>query len=463
MNLSSSLALGSAAVMAGGYVITDADAAAHVARLSTPISATRKRAIDNLIIDLKAGGVYSKLDCMWDLCAASEADALRNIKSASFSLAKTGTVAFTPNIGAAGDGSTGYLSTQFTPSTAGGQYAQNSATVGAFVNNPDTATNKFVVGTNNSTFGPRLRPAQVTTGTYGVSGYINNATAFAGTRKAKPTPVLASIGRTGALIASVYENGVKTGEDIANISTGIPTQAIWLMRNGTNYSSETLAFAYIGGGLTDAENEALWEAIRAYLVAVQRPIGAEGDSLTEGLKETGVYSANPWPKLLQSALGRMVYNAGVAGQTSTQIKDRQIAETYTNYGTQIIWAGRNNYTSPTTVKADIASMVAHSASGRYIVLSILNGDYATEYAGQADYATIVALNADLATLYGPKYYDIRADLVALGGPGQAYADPTNFARDVYPDALRDDQIHPNDTCIPLIAVMIQNKLASLGY
>jgi len=451
---------------AGEWSPTDTDAIAYIARLSSVPSAERKYRIDTFIKALKAAGLWSKIDALWDLCAGSEADSLRNIKSTSFSLAKTGTVTFTPNIGANGDGSTGYLSTQFTPSTAGGQYAQNSATVGAFVNNPDIAANKFVVGTNNSTFGPRLRPAQVTSATYGVAGFINNGTAFTGTRKAKPTPVLASISRTASTSAAVYENGANTGSD-ANASTGNPTQAIWLMRNSTNYSSETLAFAYVGGGLNDAENAALWDAIRVYLNAVQRPIMCFGDSLTYGADTGDVQALLPWPLRVQTALGRLTYNGGVPDDTSTQIRARQIVETYGVACTGVIEAGRNNFTDPTTVKADIAAMVARYTTGRFIVIGVLpftvDGDL-----NSANSITRLQLNADLAALYGGKYLDWLPSLQAAND-GSAN-DLSDIANGWTPRSLRYDGGHISSTIngagfsgIGVAATAVQAKIASLGY
>jgi len=117
--------------------------------------------------------------------------------------------------------------------------------------------------------------------------------------------------------------------------------------------------------------------------------------------------------------------------------------------TAIIWPGRNNYGQSATVKADIAALVAllKPMVKRYVVLSVLNGDYASEYSGQSGWTTITQLNADLAALYPNNYLDVRSKLVALGAPTGPFPDATNYARDVPPAGVRADNIHLTTTAV----------------
>lgn len=136
-----------------------------------------------------------------------------------------------------------------------------------------------------------------------------------------------------------------------------------------------------------------------------------------------------------------VYDGGAGSETSTQIKTRLLAASAARLASiTVIWAGRNNFSAPTTVKADIAAMIAALGHTRYIVLSVLNGEFAAEYSGQADYLTITALNRDLAALYPNNYIDIRSLLVAQYDPAAAQ-DVTDFGRDIVPASLRIDAIH----------------------
>jgi lysophospholipase L1-like esterase len=189
-----------------------------------------------------------------------------------------------------------------------------------------------------------------------------------------------------------------------------------------------------------------------------------GDSLTAG---TGASStATQYPSVVASSYSRArsFINEGVGGETSTQIKDRVVAFNLARLSsTQIIWAGRNNYTSPTTVKADIAAMIAAFGHTRYLVLSIINGDYASEYAGEADYLTLTGLNSDLAALYGARFVDVRTPLVALGAPGGFAANPTDYARDIPPSGVRLDNVHLLDAGHAVVAAAVYAKLLANGW
>ena len=137
------------------------------------------------------------------------------------------------------------------------------------------------------------------------------------------------------------------------------------------------------------------------------------------------------------------YNGGIGGQTSTQIAARETVDTAHQSWPTIIWAGRNNYTDPTTVEADIASMVAHLGHSNYLVLSVLNGNFAGESIGGANYNLIIGINNSLAATYGSHYLDVRSYLVSLYDPSQPQ-DVIDHSNDVVPTSLRFDNIHLND-------------------
>lgn len=188
-----------------------------------------------------------------------------------------------------------------------------------------------------------------------------------------------------------------------------------------------------------------------------------GDSLTAG---TGSGAAGPYPKVVANSglRGRWFFNGGVGGDTSTQVKTRFMAgDPGLAPATTIIWAGRNNYTSPATVKADIAAMIATLTHSRYLVLSIINGDYSNEYIGHTDYPTIITLNADLATLYGTRFVDVRTPLVAAGAPGGSSPSPTDYANDVPPVGIRFDNLHLLDAGYAIVAAAVYAKLLANSW
>ena len=154
-----------------------------------------------------------------------------------------------------------------------------------------------------------------------------------------------------------------------------------------------------------------------------------------------------------------VFNMGVGGESSTQIKNRMVADTAKHGLYTIIWAGRNNSFAPATVKADIAAMIAAltMTPKKYVVLSILNGT--AEPRGSAAYNDIVGINNDLAVLYPDNYLDVRSHLVSLYDPGNP-TDVQNFADDVPPSTLRSDAVHLNTAGYTAVANFVNAYLAT---
>lgn len=132
---------------------------------------------------------------------------------------------------------------------------------------------------------------------------------------------------------------------------------------------------------------------------------------------------------------------------------------------QIIWAGRNNYSDPTTVKADVAAIIAAGQTGKAIVLGVLNSSAGGT--GTPEHDTIVTLNNDLAALYGAQFIDIRAYLIAHGlsdaGITPTGQDTTDIANDIVPTSLRFDTIHLVAAGYTVVAHQIQAKIAALGW
>jgi lysophospholipase L1-like esterase len=185
-------------------------------------------------------------------------------------------------------------------------------------------------------------------------------------------------------------------------------------------------------------------------------IDAWGDSLTYGQGST---DGQTYPYDLQKLSNIKVYNYGISGQTSTQVRDRML--TKSSHGdAAIIWVGRNNYGDPVQVKADIDTMVKRLASKRYLVLGILNGDDRNEWKGNPGYELIIALNHDLANIYGNHFIDIRSYLVSSYDKSSP-ADSLNMTDDVVPASLRADFLHLNNKGYQLVAKRIYQKIAML--
>jgi lysophospholipase L1-like esterase len=179
-------------------------------------------------------------------------------------------------------------------------------------------------------------------------------------------------------------------------------------------------------------------------------IAAWGDSLTYGDEDgTGV----TYPGVLSLDLnGRPVFNAGVSGQTSTQIAARETASTGTLNWTTIIWAGRNDFATLTPCTTDISNMVAALGTNtNYVVLSVLNAQ--GEGIGTTAYTEIANLNASLSNSWYPSghYLDVRHALVTNYNPNLPQ-DVIDFNDDIPPNSLAyAGQVHLNAAGYTLLA------------
>lgn len=191
-------------------------------------------------------------------------------------------------------------------------------------------------------------------------------------------------------------------------------------------------------------------------------IAAWGDSHVAGLPDNP--AAPGLAAMLRELSGREVFDGGLGGQTSTQIAERQTADTAHDAWVTIFWYGGNNQTQPATVQADIARSVASLAPGnnRFVVLPVINQASPWERRGGADYQTIMDLNAALASAYPNNYLDVRSYLVGLYDPANP-ADVADFQDDVVPTSLRVDGIHLNAAGARAVARRLLEFLAAKGW
>ncbi len=137
----------------------------------------------------------------------------------------------------------------------------------------------------------------------------------------------------------------------------------------------------------------------AFSLAQQSPnVSIWGDSLTGNSSMVA---------FMQSQTAAYVFNGGVGGETSGQIKTRFDAQANKHGDFTILWAGRNDWATPEVVKSNIALMVAELGHNNFIVVSILAKADGTEAIGSPTRIVIDQLNADLSLLYGDKFLELN--------------------------------------------------------
>lgn len=248
------------AVKSAAYVFANTEASDLVARFSTPPTNARKSLIDALIGDLKAAGVWTKLDALYIFAAADEQSALLNWKSTSYNLTKVSSPVFTVDRGFQGDGVDDVLTTGFNPATAGGNFAQNSAHLGVWsrTNIPNGASQSYEIGNTNSYIargtGNNARGRPNTSGDVTLSG-----NGFLGHRVWSRT---ASNAWAGYIDGAPVTSG--TDASAALTSSAFRILSVTASLFGTNQH----AAAHWGSGLTATETSAIHRAVSGLLAAV---------------------------------------------------------------------------------------------------------------------------------------------------------------------------------------------------
>ena len=219
---------------------------------------------NQLMLNLKAGGIWSKLDTF----AVFATDGSSNFALIDWKrlvlMTAVNSPTFTTNDGFQGNGTSSYIDTNFNPSTQGVNYTQNSA--GVSVNCsviPTTNARNYVLGTNSTTNGEVRLRMQISLS----DQQINGAIAIAGsglntlvtgnlhTDRVNSTQIVSQINSTLGLITT-------------NNSTGLPQNNIWILRLATLYSDARLRFHCSRSGFTETEKNNLNTVINTYITSL---------------------------------------------------------------------------------------------------------------------------------------------------------------------------------------------------
>jgi len=134
----------------------------------------------------------------------------------------------------------------------------------------------------------------------------------------------------------------------------------------------------------------------------------------------------------------------------------------------IIWLGRNNFSPAAQVMADVAACVAMlTYPKRFIVMGVLNGNYAAETINGSNWLAIVSLNQQLQAAYPANFFDARRYLIDRGladaGITPTTQDLTDIANDLVPTSLRFDNVHLIQPAYNLIGTQLAAIINTKGW
>jgi hypothetical protein len=263
-------------VVASGEVDVDAWKTAVGAAGGT-VSAARETAVTNFVTSLKSAGVWATMDRYW-LYAGENAGAAKVDIVARASSVITGTPVFTANRGYVTSPGNN-VTTDFTPSLAGGHQTLNSSVFGGFVNT-DRTTGSGLIDFGCSDAGFAFISGLNTYEASYLASYINQGPPGFGLDKNRGSRGSWIIARTGATIGAAYYNGSSTGypnggfpSGTIPISSGLPTSPFGigcLNAGGTmqNHSGSQISSFFVAGGWNDAQALAFYNAERTLLTAI---------------------------------------------------------------------------------------------------------------------------------------------------------------------------------------------------
>lgn len=237
--------------------------AAAVVSAGGTVSGAQATRVCTLIQAYKSAGTWATYDRIWLFAA-------ENVQQATIDLVHLATwtilssPTFAANVGYTGDLGAG-INSNFTPSTAGGNYTQNSAHLSAYVKASDGTTSHAAIGANDGGNFSYMEPSAS-----GIAFDINGASFPGGTDASGIGQYIAT--RTSSTNVAIYKNGNTTpiGSSSSDNSGAISTIPFYILSINTfgHPSAATIAAITIGGGMTSTQMTASASAMNAYQTAI---------------------------------------------------------------------------------------------------------------------------------------------------------------------------------------------------
>ncbi len=239
------------------------------------VSGARQTVVNNLIVGLKADGIWTKLDRLWLFAGENEPSALTDLVALDLA-AKVSTPTFTTDTGFAGEDTgtpTKYINLTYNPSTDGVQGTTNSIHLSAWSATNAVDSNGFYVGcTDASTAHQTNINGGRSTNTF---WRPNDSPASAGQTAVASTRGFFLANRSGAALSQGYYNG-SLSATINQAAGTIPNVTAYACchqsaGNPDSGSQNTIAEVSYGGSLDGTDNTNFYNRLRTYMTAVGVP------------------------------------------------------------------------------------------------------------------------------------------------------------------------------------------------
>jgi hypothetical protein len=258
----------------------DPDAQAFFDRVTTAgglLSATEQLAINTLVVQMKADGIWDKMKAIYPMVGASAAACAQNLKSSSFTSTFTSGWTFASN-GVTPNGTSAYMDTNFLPSIS---FTNNNTHISIYSRTDASSASACLIGTSKNA---NAIPLITIYARDSIAGYTMDAYSYVNNR-ITTSSILSSAAffinsRTSSTVFKSFRNGTQLGAtNTATNSNNITTcdKPIFigaLNLNGApgQFSNYQTAFASIGDGLNDTEASNFYTAVQAFQTTLSRNV-----------------------------------------------------------------------------------------------------------------------------------------------------------------------------------------------
>jgi hypothetical protein len=263
-------------VRASDFELEAQDFFDRVADAGGTLSATEKDAVNILVTDMKADGIWSAMKAIYPMVGGGNVDPLKaaaacsqNLKSSSFTGAFSAGWTFA-STGVTPNGTSAFFNTTLAPN---GNLSTSSTHISAYSRSSTANTNDCLMGCYRTSPNDGIRFLK-----FGSDYYCENYVSYIGNNFPFSTHNgLFITTRISSASYKVFRNSTNIFSKTQNSST-LPTETIWVGANnegsGVQWSNRENAFASIGDGLTDTEASNYYIAVQGFNTTLDRYVGA---------------------------------------------------------------------------------------------------------------------------------------------------------------------------------------------
>jgi hypothetical protein len=241
----------------------DPDAAAFFARVTAAggsLSTTEQDAVNTLVEQMKADGIWSKMKAIYPMVGASAAACAQNLKSASFTGSFTATDITYSNKGFKGGQVLGFFNTNFNYNNCG----LNSIHLSVYVQEEYTTLGTLWCVTNGGSF----------IGSSGRNEFAANDN-FSNISAANTNPGLEIIYRNNSSQSNRFRGNSLSTSSKSSSSLCNQNAFVGCYNNAgvaTAFTGYTFSFASMGDGLTDEQASSLNSLVQAFQTSLSRQV-----------------------------------------------------------------------------------------------------------------------------------------------------------------------------------------------